>query len=436
MNLTELYGGGTASVLERALREELRTEISRFVGERQVLSFGVEEEARVREMIRARLAGHGREAANNNTPQLPDPEAVEERIFNALLRLGPLQPLMDDEAVEDIIVNGPDRVFAIREGVKHFLEHLRFESEEELLNLTKRLIGPANRLDASSPSVDAQLPDGSRLHAEIPPATTGGPSLTIRKFVVRADSLDELVALGTLTPEAAEFLTAAVQGGANILVSGPTRSGKTTLVRALCSSIETDQERVITIEDVPELRLDRLLPDCVGLQARPANVEGKGEITIRQHVKSALRMSPTRIVVGEVRGAEALDMLMAWNTGHDGSIGTIHANTPRQALDKLATLAMLAEEHFPIEEMAKTVAHNVHLVLQLRHHPVTRKRQLTHIYEVVDIEAGKVLGHDLWALDRTRRLVYTGITPRCLDRLSSKGVRYEAPPSPGREGYR
>ena len=249
--------------------------MSRLLGEQQLLVPGSADEERIAALIRERVAAYQRRAAMTNAPLLIDPEAVEQRLFDGLLRLGILQPLMDDGTVEEIICNGPNRIFAISHGQKQLAQDLFFDDDEELRGLVKRLVGPlGRRLDESSPMVDARLPDGSRLNAAIPPATTRWCSLTIRKFLLRAQSIEQLVELGTLTESAALFLDAAVQGGVNILVSGPTGSGKTTMLNALGSSIASLDERVVTVEEVAELQLERQLPDCVALQARASNVSG------------------------------------------------------------------------------------------------------------------------------------------------------------------
>ena len=409
---------------ERALRQEIQEEVGRLLGERQLLVPGREDEERIRVLIRERVAGHQRRAAATNAPLLFDPEGVEQRLFDGLLRLGILQPLIEAPEVEEIICNGPSRIFVIEKGQKRLLPDLYFDDNEELLGLVKRLLGPlGRRLDESSPMVDARLPDGSRLNAAIPPATTRWCSVTVRKFILRAHSLEQLVQLGTLTESAAQFLDAAVQAGVNILVSGPTGSGKTTMLNALGASIASLDERVITVEEVAELQLERQLPDCVALQARAGNVEGVGQIRIRDLVRNALRMRPTRIVVGEVRGAEALDMLLAMNTGHEGSLTTIHGNSPRDALDRLATLAMMAEERLSGEALAKMVARTIELVLQLRFEPRTGRRRLVSIFEVTGLEGDVLTGQDLWVLDPARdRLTWTGLQPRCLAKMTSKGV--------------
>jgi pilus assembly protein CpaF len=250
--------------------------------------------------------------------------------------------------------------------------------------------------------------------------------VTIRKFVLRAQSLHELVDLGALSQSAAEFLDAAVQAGVNVLVSGQTGAGKTTLLNALGASIAAIDERVVTVEEVPELQLDRQLPDCVALQMRGKNVEGVGEISIRDLVRNALRMRPTRIVVGEVRGAEALDMLLAMNTGHEGSLTTIHGNSPRDALDRLATLAMMAGERLSGEELAKMVSRTIELVVQLRVNVRTGQRRVASIFEVTGLEGGVITGHDLFSLV-DGRLAWSGRPPRCLEKMTGRGVEYSLP---------
>jgi len=414
---------------EQALREEIRSAVSRLLGERELLMPGPEDEERIRGLIHEQVTTYQRRAATTNTSLLIDPEGVERRLFDGLLRLGILQPFMDAPSVEEIICNGPGRIFVIENGQKHLAPNLYFDDDEELLQLVKRLVGPlGRRLDESSPMVDARLPDGSRLNAAIPPATTRWRSLTIRKFILRAQSLDQLVTLGTLPQSAAQFLDAAVQAGINILVSGPTGSGKTTFLNCLGASIASLDERVVTVEEVAELQLERQLPDCVGLQARAGNVEGVGEIRIRELVRNALRMRPTRIVVGEVRGAEALDMLLAMNSGHEGSLTTIHGNSPRDALDRLATLAMMAEERLSGEALSKMTAHTVELVLQLRFEPRTGRRRLVSIFEVTGLEGDVITGQDLWIFDPSReRLAWSGIQPRCLQAMATKGIPYSLP---------
>jgi pilus assembly protein CpaF len=412
---------------ERLIRQRVAESVSRSLGEGRLLAPGSHDEERVRVIIDEEVAAHERRAVTTNSPLLVDAGAVRRRLFDSVFGLGILQPLMADPCVEEIIVNGPQRVFTIRDGHKQQVHGLYFENDDELRQLIKRVIGSAGRrLDEASPMVDVRLRDGSRLNAVIPPASTRWTSVTIRKFVLRAQSLDELVELGALSTAAAEFLYAAVQAGLNILVSGPTGSGKTTLLNALGASIVGLEERIITVEEVPELMLDRRLPDCVALQVRGKNVEGVGEITIRDLVRNALRMRPTRIIVGEVRGAEALDMLLAMNTGHEGSLTTIHGNSPRDALDRLATLAMMADERLSGDELVRMVSRTIELVVQLRVTARTGQRRVASIFEVTGVDAGVIGGHEIFGLD-TGRLVLKGRQPRCLERIAAHGVEYNMP---------
>ncbi|HET6314942.1 MAG TPA: ATPase, T2SS/T4P/T4SS family, partial [Chloroflexota bacterium] len=315
--------GATDRLAERVIRERVAEAVSRSLGEGHLPSPHSEDEQRVRAIIDHEVATYERRAVTTNAPLLLDADALKRRLFDGLFGLGILQPLMDDARVEEIMINGPLRIFVIRDGVKEPVSDLYFENDDELRLLIKRIVSTAGRrLDEASPMVDVRLPDGSRLNAVVPPASTRWTSVTIRKFAMRVHALEQLVGLGALTDEAAHFLQAAVQAGVNILVSGQTGSGKTTLLNALGLSIGGLDERIVTVEEVPELQLDRQLPDCVALQVRGKNVEGIGEISIRELVRNALRMRPTRIVVGEVRGAEALDMLLAMNTGHEGSLTT------------------------------------------------------------------------------------------------------------------
>ncbi|MDE3075049.1 MAG: CpaF family protein [Chloroflexota bacterium] len=414
---------------EAELREEIRREVDRLLGERQLLRPGPEEEQRLRGLVKERVAAYQRRAAGTNAPLLLDAPGVERRICDALFGLGVLQILMDDPTVEEIAVTGPNRVFAYANGHKRLMPDLCFEDDRELRDLVKRLIGPlGRRLDEASPMVDAQLPDGSRLNAVIPPASSRWTAVSIRKFILRANTLDELVELGALPEDAAQLLDVAVQAGVNILASGPTGSGKTTLLNCLGSCIASPEEKVVTIEEVTELQLDRFLPDCVALQARSGNVEGSGEIRIRELVRNALRMRPTRILIGEVRGGEALDLLLAMNTGHDGCLTSIHGNSPRDALDRLCMLAMMAEERLNSETVTKMVARTIELVIQLRADPRTSRRRVVSIFEVTGLEGATITGNELWALDPARdRLTWTGIQPRCLSKITARGLVYTAP---------
>jgi pilus assembly protein CpaF len=419
---------------ERLIRERVAEAVSRSLDDGRLLAPGPLEEERVRTLIEDEVAAHERRAVTTNSPLLIDADAVRRRLFDSVFGLGILQPLMLDPRVEEIIVNGPLRVFVIRDGRKQQVSGVYFENDEELRQLVKRVVSSAGRrIDDSSPMVDVRLRDGSRLNAVIAPASTRWTCVTIRKFVLRAQSLEQLVELGALTTSGAQFLDAAVQAGLNILVSGPTGSGKTTLLNALGASILGFDERVVTVEEVPELALDRRLPDCVALQVRCKNIEGAGEITIRDLVRNALRMRPTRIIVGEVRGAEALDMLMAMNTGHEGSLTTIHGNSPRDALDRLATLAMMAGERLGSEELVRMVSRTIDLVVQLRVVPRTGQRRVARIFEVTGLESGIISGHEIFGLEHSR-LVWRGRQPRCLEQIVAQGIEYAMPVGIAAEG--
>jgi pilus assembly protein CpaF len=432
--LTRVAPPASDRAAERLIRDRVADAVSRWLGDDRLLTPDSQDEQRVRSIIEDEVAAYERRAVTTNGPLLLDADGVKRRLFDAVFGLGLLQPLMDDPRVEEIIVNGPLRIFTIRDGRKEQAIGLYFETDDDLRQLVKRVVsGAGRRLDEASPMVDVRLRDGSRLNAVISPAATRWTSLTIRKFVLRAQSLDELVQLGALPAAAAEFLDAAVQAGVNILVSGQTGSGKTTLLNALGASIAALDERVVTVEEVPELQLDRQLPDCVALQVRGKNIEGVGEITIRDLVRNALRMRPTRIIVGEVRGAEALDMLLAMNTGHEGSLTTIHGNSPRDALDRLATLAMMAGERLANEELVRMVSRTIELVVQLRVSLRSGQRGVASIFEVTGLEGGVISGHELWGTEHGR-LVWRGRPPRCMEKLVAHGIEYASPVGVAAEG--
>ncbi len=341
--------------------------------------------------------------------------ATAQELFNQFFRLGPLQPLLDDESIEEVIVNAPDRGFVVRAGGAKEEIHPGFASEEEVRSLLARIIARAGRrIDDASPAVDVRLLDGARLHALLPPLVRRA-CLTIRRHRMVAESLDDLVALRTVSDELAGFLRGAVEGGLNVLVSGGTASGKTTTLNALGGAIPPS-ERVVTIEETAELRLEELLPDCVALESRAANVEGLGRIGIRELVRHALRMRPTRIVVGEVRGPEALDMLSAMNTGHEGSMGTIHANSARQAISKLRTYTLMAEEQLTPEVVDEMIAETIDLVVHLHLDQRSGDRRVAQVAEVAGLEGSRVLTNDLFCLE-DGTLVCTGVRPRFVDRL-------------------
>jgi len=311
---------------------------------------------------------------------LPTPlrEELARRIVRDSVGLGPLEVLLADPAVEEVMVNGADRVYIERRGRLEETD-VRFESEEDLRNAIERILAPlGRRVDELSPMVDARLADGSRVNVVIPPLAIDGPALSIRRFGANRPGPDRLVEIGTLSSGQRSLLEEAVAGRRSVLVSGGTGSGKTTLLNALSSFIAAS-ERVVTIEDAAELRLQQ--PHVVRLESRPAGVEGRGEVTIRDLLRNALRMRPDRIVIGEVRGVEALDLLTALNTGHDGALSTVHANSPDDALSRLETLALMAGVGLPHAAVAEQVRRGIDLVIHLQRLS-DGSRRVTEIAEV------------------------------------------------------
>ncbi|MGZ8606361.1 MAG: CpaF family protein [Actinomycetota bacterium] len=288
---------------------------------------------------------------------------VVNEVSDAVVGMGPIEFLLRDPHVTEVMVNGPDDVYVEREGRIERMADRLFEGEEAVFHLIERIVAPLGlRVDGSSPWVDARLPDGSRVHAIVPPLSLCGPVLTVRRFSAVPFGPEELMAAGTLGPRMLAFLSACVDGRTNVVVSGGTSSGKTTLLGVL-SSFVPDGERIVTIEDAAELRLAK--PHVIGLEARPANVEGEGEVTVRDLVRNALRMRPDRIVVGEVRGGEALDMLQAMNTGHDGSLSTAHANSARHLLWRLETMALMSDVDLPAAHVRAQVASAIDVVVHM-----------------------------------------------------------------------
>src|SRR5947208_5105829 len=309
----------------------------------------------------------------------PDRRELCERVLRLATGLGPLEPLLADPSVDEVMVNGPDSVWVERHGRLEPAD-VQFAAEADLLHAIERILAPlGRRVDEASPLCDARLPDGSRVNVVIPPLALSGPCLTIRRFRRHGFSLSDLVENGTLSEELASFLARCVRARASILVSGGTGSGKTTTLGALSGALP-EGERIVTIEDAAELRLRQ--PHVVRLEARPANLEGRGEVTIRQLVRNALRMRPDRIVVGEVRGAEALDMLQALNTGHDGSLTTVHANSPEDALRRVETLALMAGVGLPHDAVREQVASALDLVVH-QARGADGRRRVESVAEVV-----------------------------------------------------
>ncbi|MBX7161128.1 MAG: CpaF family protein [Acidimicrobiia bacterium] len=341
-------------------------------------------------------------AAEEAVIPVPELETVAAEIAAELTGLGPLEALLADPGVTEVMVNGPSEVWVERNGDLERTE-VTFGDDDAVLALVERAIAPAGlRVDAASPTVDARLPDGSRVHAVIPPLARNGPVVTIRRFVLAAADLDDLVARSTLTAEAAAWLRDAVASRRSVLVAGATSSGKTTFLNVLAGAIPSS-ERLITIEDAAELALAQ--PHVVALQARPPGVEGTGEVTVRELVRNALRMRPDRIIVGEVRGPEAVDMLTAMSTGHPGSLGTIHAAGPDESLRRLETMILLAEPQLPAPALRRQIADAVDVVVQLDRCP-DGSRVLRTIAETAGVESAGV----------RLRAVFTRGTDGILDR--------------------
>ncbi|HAS64540.1 MAG TPA: pilus assembly protein CpaF [Vibrio sp.] len=348
---------------------------------------------------------------------------IEDEVFG----LGPLEPLLDDGTISDILVNGPKNIYVERFGKLERTPHT-FLDNRHLRNIIDRIVSQVGRrIDESSPMVDARLKDGSRFNAIIPPLAIDGPSVSIRRFAVERLAMDNLLELGSLTEPMARFLNAAVVGEMNILISGGTGSGKTTTLNILSSFIPSDQ-RIVTIEDSAELQLQQ--PHVIRLETRPANIEGKGEITQRELVKNSLRMRPDRIVVGEVRGSEAVDMLSAMNTGHDGSLATIHANTPRDALSRIENMFSMAGWNISTKNLRSQIASAIHLVVQMDRQE-DGKRRMVSIQEINGMEGEIITMSEIFTFKRQGvdehgnvigRYVATGIVPSCHDQLIKRGL--------------
>jgi pilus assembly protein CpaF len=370
-------------------------------------------------------AAEERLALADSTLGRQDRLRLASEIADEVLGLGPLEPLLRDSTITEVMVNGWDRVYFERSGIIYRAD-TSFRDDAHILNIIDKILRPVSRrLDDSSPMVDARLPDGSRVNAVIPPLAVHGPSLTIRKFSRDLLTADDLVRLGTLGRSTLDFLSACVRSRANVLVSGGTGTGKTTLLNLLSAFIPR-AERIVTIEDPAELQVKQ--DDWVSLETRPPNIEGKGQIVQRDLVKNALRMRPDRIIVGECRGGEAFDMLQAMNTGHDGSLTTIHANSPRDALSRIENMVLMAVE-LPIGAIREQIASGINIIVHIsRLQDGTRR--VTHVTEIVGVQGGVVSMHDIFefvgrGVDAQGQIVGqlqpTGLRPHVLDRLSQYG---------------
>jgi pilus assembly protein CpaF len=354
-------------------------------------------------------------------------QRVVKRIEDEVLGLGPLEPLLSDKTISDILVNGPSQVYVERRG-KLELTDVHFANDAHLINIIDRIVSAVGRrIDESSPMVDARLKDGSRVNAIIPPLAVDGPSLSIRRFAVELLTIEDLTRLGTLTADLAQVLSAIVRGRLNVLISGGTGAGKTTLLNLLSGFIP-EAERIVTIEDSAELQLQQ--PHVVRLETRPPNIEGRGAVTQRDLVRNSLRMRPDRIVIGEVRGGEALDMLQAMNTGHDGSLTTIHANNPREALGRVENMVSMTGISFPAKALRAQIASAIDIVVQVERQEDGRRRVVS-VQETNGMEGDIITMSELFKFERRGldkeggvqgELLTTGIVPAFEKRLRERGI--------------
>lgn len=354
-------------------------------------------------------------------------QKIMDELLDEIIGFGPITVLLADNKVTEIMVNGPNQVYVEKSG-KLILTDAKFKNDNHVMHVIKKIVGPiGRRIDESSPLVDARLPNGSRVNAIIPPLAIDGPSITIRKFSEDPFKVEDLINFGTLNPKMAELLKYCVRGRLNIFVSGGTGSGKTTTLNILSSFIPPE-ERIVTIEDSAELQLSQ--DHVVRLETRPANVEGKGEINIRDLVKNSLRMRPDRIIVGEVRSGEALDMLQAMNTGHDGSLTTGHANSPRDILSRIETMVLMSGMNLPIRAIRDQVSSAIDLIIQ-QSRLMDGSRKITYITEVQGMEGDVIVLQDIFkfeqqGLDNSGKVkgqfVSTGIMPKFVQKLKEKGI--------------
>ncbi len=409
----------------------LRIKLRRWLAER--IEAGLENTADLQRddqtvtLLRERFAGVYKMAGINLPPD--DERRLEGEVLDELIGCGPLEPLLRDPATTEVMVNGPSHVFVEQKG-RVFETPVYFEDDAHVMRIVDRILRPlGRRVDRKWPMADARLPDGSRVNVIVPPSAVDGPTITIRKFSQNKLTIDDLVRFGSLTPSMAEFLRACVGARVNIVVAGGTGSGKTTLLNVLSDFIP-DHDRIVTIEDSAELRLAK--PHVVRLEARPPDPDGSGRVTIRDLVINALRMRPERIVVGEVRDAAALDMLQAMNTGHDGSLTTLHANTPRDALTRLETMTLMAGIDFPLRVVREQIAAAIDLIVQqarLR----DGSRKITQITEVQGMEGDVVVLQDIFRFvergqDGEGRVLgqaeATGMRPKFSPRLDASGIQF------------
>ena len=414
--------------LRRNVQEQIQKELLKRMDMKRLTMQGVDREGledTAREKIRQII---DEVVANGRLPDGIDPVRLEDDVFNEAMRLGPLEDLLADDSVSEIMVNGPDKVY-IERGGKLQLSDCQFTDDASVLSVIERIIAPlGRRCDESQPYVDARLADGSRVNAIIAPLSLSGPTITIRKFSKKALTPADFIRFGTWTHNAAEFMKLCVWLRKNVIVAGGTGSGKTTLLNLLSGYIP-HSERIVTVEDAAELRLQQ--PHVVRLEARPPNIEGKGAVPIRDLVKNCLRMRPDRIIVGECRGGEALDMLQAMNTGHDGSLTTVHANSPRDVISRLETMVLMSGMELPSRAIREQIASAVDIIIH-ESRLSDGSRKVTAITEVTGLEGNQIVMQDLFAFKQSGvgpdgkiigEFKPTGAMPTWFDQLAGRGIK-------------
>ena len=415
------------ATLRRKIREQIQDELIVRMDLKRLTASGIDREGLERQ-ARAKIAEIVAEVQRSGKlPRTIDAERIKKEVFDEALRLGPLEDLLADQSVTEIMVNGPHQVYVERNG-KLELTDLQFSDDASVMAIIERIVAPlGRRIDESQPYVDARLKDGSRVNAIIPPLSLVGPSITIRKFAKKKLTVEDFIRFGTWNADAAAFMEVCVKLRKNIIVAGGTGSGKTTLLNLLSSFIPPT-ERIVTVEDAAELKLEQ--PHVVRLEARPANVEGKGAVTIRDLVRNCLRMRPDRIIVGECRGGEALDMLQAMNTGHDGSLTTVHANSPRDVVSRLETMVLMSGMELPSRAIREQIASAVDIIIH-ESHLADGSRKVTAITEVTNLEGQQIVMQDLFAfrqtgVDANGKIIGefkpTGAMPTFFDTLRSRGL--------------
>ena len=415
------------ATLRRKVREQIQEELIVRMDLKRITASGIDREGLERQ-AREKIAEIVSEVQKNgHLPRGIDPERIKKEVFDEALRLGPLEDLLADDSVTEIMVNGPHQVYVERNGQLQ-LTDLQFSDDASVLAIIERIVAPlGRRIDESQPYVDARLKDGSRVNAIIPPLSLVGPSITIRKFAKKKLTVNDFIRFGTWNADAAAFMEVCVKLRKNIIVAGGTGSGKTTLLNLLSSFIP-ETERIVTVEDAAELKL--MQPHVVRLEARPANVEGKGAVPIRDLVRNCLRMRPDRIIVGECRGGEALDMLQAMNTGHDGSLTTVHANSPRDVVSRLETMVLMSGMDLPSRAIREQIASAVDIIIH-ESRLADGSRKVTAITEVTGMEGQQIVMQDLFTFRQTGvnedgkiigTFKPTGAMPTFFDTLKSRGI--------------